>query len=88
MIREDIILSEITRITQEKGFRLSSHARDRMNIRYMDRDRVLQILLDPRRLIRIDLTDKGPKYTIKGGPRNRKLSVVLDAGRILVVTVM
>lgn len=88
MIREDIILQEISRLTLENGFMLSSHAVNRLDMRYMDRDRVRQILLRPERLIRIDLTDSGPVYKIMGGPKRRKVAVAVVDGVVVVVTVM
>lgn len=88
MIREDLILAEIARLTRENGFELSSHAYEQMDLRHMNLVRVEQILLNPERLIRVDLTARSPHYKIQGGPARRKLAVAVENGIVVVLTVM
>jgi len=83
---KDEILKEIARIAREKGFKLTSHARDQMTARKLSTYLVQDILLNPRRLIRVD-EKTHTIYKIQGGRYNRKLAVRIDK-QIIVVTVM
>ncbi|GBF34637.1 hypothetical protein DCCM_3757 [Desulfocucumis palustris] len=84
---ENDILQEITRITRENGFRLTGHARDQMTARKLNTSLVKDILLNPRRLIRVDCRENDTYYKIQGGRFNRKLAVVIK-DKVIVVTVM
>jgi|GEM_PF-6856893 len=81
------VLKEISRITREKGFRLTGHAREQMTARKLNTFLVKDILLNPRRLVRVDNRDNGTYYKIQGGRFNRKLAVVIS-DKVVVVTVM
>ncbi len=74
---QDDILKEIARITRENGFKLTGHARDQMTARKLNTFLVKEILLNPRRLVRIDYRENDTYYKIQGGRLNRKLAVVI-----------
>lgn len=80
------VLIEIARITREKGFKLTAHARDQMTARKLNTYLIQDILLNLRRLIRVD-EKTHTIYKIQGGRYNRKLAVRIDE-KIIVVTVM
>lgn len=83
---KDEILTEIARITVVKGFRLTSHAQEQMTARKLELWQVKDILLNPRRLIRVDQKEH-TIYKIQGGRYNRKLAVVIK-DNVIVITVM
>ncbi len=84
---QDDILKEIIRITKENGFRLTGHARDQMTARRLNTFLIKEILLNPRRLVRVDYRENDAYYKIQGGRYNRKLAVVIK-DKVLVITVM
>ncbi|MCL6479498.1 MAG: DUF4258 domain-containing protein [Peptococcaceae bacterium] len=84
---QDDILKEIVRVTRERGFKLTAHAREQMTARKLNTYLVKDILLNPRRLVRVDHRENDTYYKIQGGRYNRKLAVVIK-DKVIVVTVM
>jgi hypothetical protein len=88
VIQENLVLAEIAKLAREGKFVLTEHARLRADARRMTTPMIKDVLINPERLIRIDIGDDGPVYKIQGGRYRRKLAVAIVRGWLRVVTVM
>lgn len=83
------VLGLIRSLAQKGYYYLTDHAVKRRIERRLSISDVEDILINPQKIIRVDVTENNKKkYKIKGGSKNRTLALVIEIDYIIVVTVM
>ncbi|ALS22280.1 DUF4258 domain-containing protein [Paenibacillus naphthalenovorans] len=87
---QDELFILIKRLASERKYKLTSHALIRLKQRKLTRNDILDILENPKRLIREDVSSDGVHtYKIAGGINNHRLAIeIQDNELIIIITAM
>lgn len=92
MYKSRNILKKIKCYVCKNGYSMTKHAAERSLERHLSPADIKDILVNARRIVRIDINEKtGDKiYKIKGGRKNRGLAVCIydDEESVIIITVM